>query len=94
MAVILDDDVSRLPLPCREEHGLQPCAWISYVTRFEIDVIPQMTCWKCSQHFCYRCGVHLNPTQAYAHFSIAGTPCFNQLFDVIDVDPADWEPMD
>ncbi|KAF8971578.1 hypothetical protein BDZ97DRAFT_1787188 [Flammula alnicola] len=50
-----------------------------------------MTCWKCSQHFCYRCGQRLNPDQPYAHFSNPGIPCFNQLFDVIDVDENDWE---
>ncbi|CAA7264695.1 unnamed protein product [Cyclocybe aegerita] len=52
-----------------------------------------MTCWKCSQHFCYRCGDRLNPDHPYTHFSNAQTPCYNQLFDVIDVDPEDWEPI-
>ncbi|KAJ3508059.1 hypothetical protein NLJ89_g5962 [Agrocybe chaxingu] len=52
-----------------------------------------MTCWKCSQHFCYRCGDRLNPDHPYTHFSNALTPCYNQLFDVIDVDPEDWEPI-
>ncbi|KAF9480441.1 RWD-domain-containing protein [Pholiota conissans] len=50
-----------------------------------------MTCWKCMQHFCYRCGQKLNADQPYAHFSQPGRPCFNQLFDVIEVDEQDWE---
>ncbi|KAH9487157.1 E3 ubiquitin-protein ligase itt1 [Psilocybe cubensis] len=50
-----------------------------------------MTCWKCSQHFCYRCGERLNPDQPYAHFSNPKHGCFNQLFDVIDVPEAEWE---
>ncbi|KAF8895056.1 RWD domain-containing protein [Gymnopilus junonius] len=53
-----------------------------------------MTCWKCSQHFCYRCGVKLNPDQPYTHFSQPGQGCFSKLFDVTDVGEEDWEPMD
>ncbi|KAF8168338.1 hypothetical protein B0H34DRAFT_855092 [Crassisporium funariophilum] len=54
-----------------------------------------MTCWKCSQHFCYRCGSRLDPAQPYAHFSNpANTNCFNQLFDATqEDDDHDWEPM-
>jgi E3 ubiquitin-protein ligase RNF14 len=47
--------------------------------------LAKMTCWKCRQHFCYRCGQKLNANQPYAHFSIPGS-CFNKLFDA-----EEWE---
>jgi len=53
-----------------------------------------MTCWKCRQHFCYKCGQRLNADQPYSHFSNALLACYNQLFDDVDVDEADWEVMD
>jgi len=40
-----------------------------------------MTCWKCNQHFCYRCGKRLAPASPYEHFSTPGQSCFNKLFD-------------
>ncbi|KJA25945.1 hypothetical protein HYPSUDRAFT_64171 [Hypholoma sublateritium FD-334 SS-4] len=53
-----------------------------------------MTCWKCMQHFCYRCGQRLNPVQPYTHFSQPGLGCYNQLFDNVDVGEEDWEPVE
>ncbi|KAF9560213.1 RWD-domain-containing protein [Agrocybe pediades] len=53
-----------------------------------------MTCWKCSQHFCYRCGARLNPEQPYTHFSTPGRSCYNKLFEVTDVAEEDWELED
>jgi E3 ubiquitin-protein ligase RNF14 len=47
--------------------------------------LAKMTCWKCLQHFCYRCGQKLNAKQPYTHFSNPGT-CFNKLFDA-----EEWE---
>ncbi|TDL28742.1 hypothetical protein BD410DRAFT_781279 [Rickenella mellea] len=40
-----------------------------------------MTCGKCSQHFCYRCGERLNGSDPYGHFSKMGTGCYSKLFD-------------
>lgn len=53
-----------------------------------------MTCWKCLQHFCYRCGVRLKADSPYEHFSNPQLGCYNQLFDVIDVPEEDWELAD
>jgi len=53
-----------------------------------------MTCWKCSQHFCYKCGNRLNAGEPYQHFSNPGIGCYNQLFDTVDVEEEDWEIMD
>jgi E3 ubiquitin-protein ligase RNF14 len=41
----------------------------------------QMTCSKCKQHFCYRCGSKLMAGNPYEHFSKPGGPCYYQLFD-------------
>ncbi|KAF8592052.1 hypothetical protein K439DRAFT_1325929 [Ramaria rubella] len=40
-----------------------------------------MTCSKCRQHFCYRCGSRLNQSEPYRHFNTPGQPCFSKLFD-------------
>ncbi|KAH9075807.1 RWD-domain-containing protein [Lactarius deliciosus] len=45
-----------------------------------------MTCSKCKQHFCYRCGSKLNASNPYEHFSTQGQGCYSKLFDII------WEP--
>ncbi|KAF9036464.1 hypothetical protein BDZ89DRAFT_1100630 [Hymenopellis radicata] len=47
-----------------------------------------MTCSKCKQHFCYRCGEKLygNP---YEHFSTRNLPCYNKLFDFNSMDDDD-----
>ncbi|KAF8898348.1 hypothetical protein BD779DRAFT_1431073 [Infundibulicybe gibba] len=41
-----------------------------------------MTCTKCGQHFCYRCGDKLPPDDPFTHFSTKYIPCYNQLFDM------------
>lgn len=43
-----------------------------------------MTCWKCRQHFCFRCGAKLRPGNPYEHFSTPGQPCYYKLFDFQD----------
>ncbi|KXN84789.1 E3 ubiquitin-protein ligase itt1 [Leucoagaricus sp. SymC.cos] len=43
-----------------------------------------MTCWKCGQHFCYRCGTRLQPSNPYQHFSTPGQACYYKLFDFQD----------
>ncbi|KAH7907252.1 hypothetical protein BJ138DRAFT_1160570 [Hygrophoropsis aurantiaca] len=40
-----------------------------------------MTCAKCKQHFCYRCGEKIQASNPYAHFSTPGLRCFSKLFD-------------
>ncbi|KAF9042082.1 RWD-domain-containing protein [Panaeolus papilionaceus] len=40
-----------------------------------------MSCWKCTHHFCYRCGISLDPAAPYAHFSDEKSGCFKKLFD-------------
>ncbi|KAG9019618.1 translation termination inhibitor protein itt1 [Tulasnella sp. 427] len=52
-----------------------------------------MKCGRCSMHFCYKCGVRLNPTNPYSHYSMRNTPCFGNLFNV-DPDETAWEPME
>jgi len=52
----------------------------------------QMTCSKCKQHFCYRCGSKLEAGNPYAHFSKPGR-CYHKLFDVTETEIG-WEPME
>ena len=52
----------------------------------------QMTCSKCKQHFCYRCGSRLQASNPYEHFSLRGGGCYGRLFDVTEMG---WEePME
>ncbi|KAL0950896.1 hypothetical protein HGRIS_007655 [Hohenbuehelia grisea] len=53
-----------------------------------------MTCAKCKQHFCYRCGTKLNPSNPYSHFSISGQRCFNKLFDFMQGEDDGWQPIE
>ncbi|KAI0296600.1 hypothetical protein BC826DRAFT_908281 [Russula brevipes] len=43
-----------------------------------------MTCYRCKQHFCYRCGSKVQASNPYGHFSRSGC----RLFDATD------EPME
>ncbi|KAF4605429.1 translation termination inhibitor protein itt1 [Pleurotus pulmonarius] len=52
-----------------------------------------MTCVKCLQHFCYRCGQKLDPSNPYRHFSTLGIPCYNKLFD-FNAEEEEWEVLD
>ncbi|KAI0271530.1 hypothetical protein BC834DRAFT_447423 [Gloeopeniophorella convolvens] len=51
-----------------------------------------MTCAKCKQHFCYRCGAKLEASNPYKHFSTPREGCYSKLFDFEGVDG--WDPMD
>ena len=53
----------------------------------------QMTCRKCWEHFCYRCGARVDRRDPYEHFSTRGLSCFNKLFDKPDGDE-EWQAMD
>ncbi|KAI0085624.1 RWD-domain-containing protein [Irpex rosettiformis] len=52
-----------------------------------------MTCAKCGQHFCYRCGVKLRRLNPYLHFSTPGLPCFSKLFDFENTEQ-EWQPIE
>ncbi|KAH8100545.1 RWD-domain-containing protein [Cristinia sonorae] len=52
-----------------------------------------MTCAKCGQHFCYRCGNKLRATDPYQHFSTPGQSCFNKLFDQDEIEN-EWQPVE
>ncbi|TCD70047.1 translation termination inhibitor protein itt1 [Steccherinum ochraceum] len=52
-----------------------------------------MTCAKCGQHFCYRCGDKLASSNPYGHFSTPGLKCFSMLFDTESVDN-EWQPVE
>ncbi|KAI0359180.1 RWD-domain-containing protein [Trametes cingulata] len=52
-----------------------------------------MTCIRCGQHYCYRCGTRLDRAQPYKHFSTPGLRCFSKLFDVESIDD-EWQPVE
>lgn len=52
-----------------------------------------MTCAKCKQHFCYRCGEKLLPSNPYVHFSTPGLRCYSKLFDFQSIDD-EWQPVE
>ena len=52
----------------------------------------QMTC-RCGQHYCYRCGARLEPSQPYKHYSTPGQRCFSKLFDMEAIDD-EWQPVE
>lgn len=62
---------------------------------FQIQADPdtQMTCAKCRQHFCYRCGTKLPGSDPYKHFSTTGQPCYNKLFD-FQAENEEWQPIE
>ncbi|EKM60880.1 uncharacterized protein PHACADRAFT_247093 [Phanerochaete carnosa HHB-10118-sp] len=51
-----------------------------------------MTCARCGQHFCYRCGDKLAQSNPYQHFSMPGHPCFSKLFDYQSIEN-EWQPV-
>ncbi|OJA09121.1 hypothetical protein AZE42_02562 [Rhizopogon vesiculosus] len=54
-----------------------------------------MTCAKCKQHFCYRCGERLPPTEPYKHFNTPGLGCFSKLFDYAPgEDEMEWQEIE
>ncbi|TFK76877.1 RWD-domain-containing protein [Pluteus cervinus] len=53
-----------------------------------------MTCAKCAQHFCYRCGARIDGRDPYEHFSTKGKSCYNKLFDGATGNEDDWVAMD
>lgn len=53
-----------------------------------------MTCARCGQHFCYRCGDKIPASDPYLHFSTPGRPCFSKLFDYQSLDENEWQPVE
>ncbi|KZP32205.1 RWD-domain-containing protein [Athelia psychrophila] len=52
-----------------------------------------MTCAKCTQHFCYRCGSGIEAANPYKHFNTPGTACHGKLFDLIKDEDNEWQPI-
>ncbi|CCM02196.1 uncharacterized protein FIBRA_04276 [Fibroporia radiculosa] len=52
-----------------------------------------MTCAKCKQHFCYRCGEKLQESNPYEHFSTPGRQCYSKLFDFQSIED-EWQPVE
>lgn len=42
------------------------------------------------QHFCYRCGAKLEPSNPYRHFNTPDHPCYSKLFDQPTQDEDRW----
>lgn len=53
-----------------------------------------MTCSKCGQHFCYRCGAKLFAGDPYKHFSTPGLSCYSKLFDFQSAEDNEWQPVE
>ncbi|KAH9947647.1 hypothetical protein B0H21DRAFT_708269 [Amylocystis lapponica] len=51
-----------------------------------------MTCKRCGENFCYRCGDRLRPGHAFDHFSTPGERCYSKLYDFQTVDD-EWQPV-
>uniref|UniRef100_A0A2I3FXP2 RBR-type E3 ubiquitin transferase n=1 Tax=Nomascus leucogenys TaxID=61853 RepID=A0A2I3FXP2_NOMLE len=57
----------------------------------KLDGYNKMTCTGCMQYFCWICMSSLSRANLYKHFTDPASPCFNQLFDAVDVDEDIWE---
>lgn len=86
--------MSELSRQGREIRRLQPRTYNvqSHRATCELTAFPQMTCARCGQHFCYRCGEKLHASNPYQHFSTPGHPCFSKLFDYQSIEN-EWEPI-
>ncbi|KAK7097998.1 E3 ubiquitin-protein ligase RNF14-like [Littorina saxatilis] len=50
----------------------------------------KMTCIKCRSYFCWLCHTLLSRSNPYSHFSTRGSPCFERLFEGIQLDDDMW----
>lgn len=90
----VDDGVSQLSHQGREVGRVQPCMLCEHCDLLFTDYcLVQMTCAKCGQHFCYRCGDKLLASNPYQHFSTPGIPCFSKLFDYQSTE-LEWQPVE
>jgi E3 ubiquitin-protein ligase RNF14 len=62
-----------------------PCPYCNAATS-KTQGCNHMSCYQCNTHFCYLCGAWLDPAQPYKHYSKAGTPCYNQLWEMAEGD--------
>uniref|UniRef100_A0A0E9XG09 RBR-type E3 ubiquitin transferase n=2 Tax=Anguilla anguilla TaxID=7936 RepID=A0A0E9XG09_ANGAN len=56
-----------------------------------------MTCTSCNQYFCWLCLSLLTRVNPYSHFNNSSSPCYNQLFQGVDVEDDDeifWSDED
>uniref|UniRef100_A0A8C9W7E5 RBR-type E3 ubiquitin transferase n=1 Tax=Scleropages formosus TaxID=113540 RepID=A0A8C9W7E5_SCLFO len=56
----------------------------------------KMTCTSCKQYFCWLCLSLLTRGNPYSHFDNSSSPCYNQLFQGMDIDEGDafWSDED
>nr|XP_046162433.1 E3 ubiquitin-protein ligase RNF14 [Oncorhynchus gorbuscha] len=55
----------------------------------KVDGCNKMTCTSCKQYFCWLCLGQLTRVNPYSHFNNPSSPCFNQLFQGVDIDEDD-----
>ncbi|XP_039557278.1 E3 ubiquitin-protein ligase RNF14 isoform X2 [Passer montanus] len=61
----------------------------------KLDGCNKMTCTVCMQYFCWLCMGALSQTSPYQHFEDRSSPCYNRLFQNIQLDNGElWEAED
>uniref|UniRef100_A0A8C7SNK5 E3 ubiquitin-protein ligase RNF14 n=1 Tax=Oncorhynchus mykiss TaxID=8022 RepID=A0A8C7SNK5_ONCMY len=55
----------------------------------KVDGCNKMTCTSCKQYFCWLCLGQLTLVNPYSHFNNPSSPCYNQLFQGVDIDEDD-----
>ncbi|XP_064205959.1 E3 ubiquitin-protein ligase RNF14 [Anguilla rostrata] len=63
----------------------------------KVDGCNKMTCTSCNQYFCWLCLSLLTRVNPYSHFNNSSSPCYNQLFQGVDVEDDDeifWSDED
>ncbi|XP_046741753.1 E3 ubiquitin-protein ligase RNF14-like isoform X1 [Diprion similis] len=51
----------------------------------KIEGCNKMICGHCQAHFCWLCGKHLTGSNPYEHFDTANNPCYERLFEGMDM---------
>uniref|UniRef100_A0A0L8I875 RBR-type E3 ubiquitin transferase n=2 Tax=Octopus bimaculoides TaxID=37653 RepID=A0A0L8I875_OCTBM len=67
-----------------EQHSKQCPHCNTYIQK--IDGCNKMACSKCNAFFCWLCMETLPRNSPYIHFSSSASPCFNRLFEGVDID--------
>ncbi|KAJ7997213.1 hypothetical protein DPEC_G00226640 [Dallia pectoralis] len=55
----------------------------------KVDGCNKMTCTTCKQYFCWLCLGQLTRVNPYSHFNNPSSPCYNQLFQGVDIEEDD-----